>query len=62
MTLPFTNDDLLTPAEVARVLRQSRRTIWAGCRSGKIPHVRLSSRSIRVRRSDLDGFLRKQTR
>jgi hypothetical protein len=50
-------NQLLKCPEVAAILGQKVSTIYAWCRSGKLPHLRLSRRSYRVRRSDLDCFL-----
>ena len=50
------------PADVAAILGQHVQTIWAWCRSGKMPHIRLSARNFRIRQSDLDQFLADRTR
>ena len=53
---------LLRPAEVADQLGATKQTIWGWCRSGKLPHIRLSSRNFRIRQSDLNNFLSTRTR
>lgn len=53
---------LLRPAEVADQLGATKQTIWGWCRSGKLPHIRLSSRNFRIRQSDLNAFLDARTR
>jgi excisionase family DNA binding protein len=50
-------NELLKCPEVAAILGQKVSTIYAWCRSGKLPHLRLSRRSYRIRRSDLECFL-----
>lgn len=53
--------ELITAAEAARYLKQKTQTVWSHCRSGRLPHIRLS-KAIRIRRGDLEGFLRASTR
>lgn len=48
---------LLKCDEVAQILGQKVATVYSWCRAGKLPHLRLSSRTYRVRRSDLERFL-----
>ncbi|KZY94939.1 excisionase [Oleiphilus sp. HI0073] len=54
---------LLTTAEAAKHLTVSKafleRDRWAGAR---IPYVKIGSRAVRYRMSDLDDFLNKQIR
>lgn len=57
-----TPGDLLKCPQVAQILDQKLATIYAWCRSGKLPHIRLSRRNYRIRRSDLDRFLNSRTR
>ena len=61
--MPDTNisNQLLKPADVAAQLGQKTPTIWNWCRSGKLPHIRLSARNFRIRQSDLDQFLAART-
>lgn len=54
-------NQLLKCPEVAAILGQKVSTIYAWCRSGKLPHLRLSRRSYRVRQSDLERFLSAHT-
>jgi excisionase family DNA binding protein len=53
---------LLTPEQTAALLGQKVGTIWSWCRSGKLPHIRLSRRSYKIRQSDLEEFLRRNAR
>lgn len=53
---------LLRPAQVAEQLDQAKSTIWGWCRTGKLPHIRLSARNFRIRQSDLDQFLANRSR
>jgi excisionase family DNA binding protein len=55
-------NQLLKCPEVARILDQKVSTIYAWCRSGKLPQLRLSRRSYRVRQSDLERFLNAHAR
>jgi excisionase family DNA binding protein len=49
--------DLLTPAEVIDYLRVNVRTVYRLMRTGELPAVRVG-RQWRIRRSDLDSWLR----
>lgn len=51
--------DLLTPAEVIGCLRVNVRTVYRLMRTGDLPAVRVG-RQWRVRRADLDSWLRRQ--
>lgn len=53
---------LLTCEEAGEELRQSKQTVWKKCRSGEIPHIRLSPRCYRIRRTDLEQYLSATTR
>ena len=53
--------ELITAAEAARYLKQKTQTVWSHCRSGRLPHIRLS-KAIRIRRGDLEKFLQASTR
>ncbi len=54
--------ELLRCPQVAQILDQKLSTIYAWCRSGKLPHIRLSRRNYRIRQSDLDQFLNSRAR
>lgn len=51
--------DLLTPAEVLAYLRVNARTVYRLMRTGNLPAVRVG-RQWRVRRTELDAWLRRQ--
>ena len=53
---------LLTCAEGAGYIGLSKSAFWSRCRSGEIPHIRLSRRAYRVRLSDLENYLNARTR
>lgn len=53
---------LLKPREVAERTGLKVCTIWEWCRSGKLPHIRFSSRNFRIRECDLEAFLQANTR
>jgi excisionase family DNA binding protein len=48
--------------EGASYLGLSKSAFWSKCRSGEIPHIRISSRCYRVRQSDLETYLNSRTR
>lgn len=48
---------LLRVEEVAEILVQHPVTVYAEIRDGVLPAVRLGTRSIRVRESDLEAYL-----
>jgi len=52
-------NDLLTPAEAARVLRVSPKTLPRWRWSGDGPDFVRIGRSIRYRRADLESFIRR---
>jgi len=51
-----------TPAGAAVILGISKRSVWEKCRSNELAHLRYSKRCIRIRSSDIEGFLRKKNR
>lgn len=51
-------DELLTPKEIAEELRVTSETVRAWCRSGRLNATR-AGWSYRIKRSDLDIFLKK---
>lgn len=57
------NNKLLTTAEAATYISMSKafleRDRWAGA---KIPFIKIGSRSVRYRKSDLDTYIEKQVR
>jgi excisionase family DNA binding protein len=53
-------EDLLTPAEVADILKASKATAYGLLSRGVIPTVRIGS-LVRVRRGDLERYLREKT-
>lgn len=53
---------LLNLSEVAALIGVAISTVQAWCRSGKLPHIRLSARLYKVRESDLEQFLAAATR
>lgn len=48
---------LLTLTEVARLLRVSKRTVYALVRSGRLPSIRVGVRGVRVLETDLARYL-----
>lgn len=48
---------LLSYAKAARFLGVDRATIWRFQRSGRLPVIRLTSRTVRFRQSDLDRLV-----
>jgi len=49
--------DLLKVSSVAIEIDCHPNTVWSWIRSGALPAVRLGSRLVRVRKSDLDAFI-----
>lgn len=47
---------LLTVEEVAERLKISTATVYALCASGRLPHSRISTHSIRIAESDLKAY------
>jgi len=50
-------DSLLTVKEAARRLKVSTATVYSLCESGRLPHVRISTHSIRVAEDDLKAYV-----
>ncbi len=55
------NQQLLTLAQVADVLRVNKRTVQREIQRGKLKALRVASRSPRVSVAALDDYLRNQT-
>jgi len=51
-------DILLTVKEAARLLKVSTATVYSLCESGRLTYVRISTHSIRIRRTDMAQFVR----
>jgi excisionase family DNA binding protein len=45
----------LTVAEVAKILRVSKQTIYVLCREGKIPHYRIGD-NVRFKKQDIEDL------
>ncbi|MCX6975558.1 MAG: helix-turn-helix domain-containing protein [Verrucomicrobia bacterium] len=56
------NNALLKPQEAADLIGVKKTTIWSYCRNGRLPHIRITPRCFRIRRSDLENYLNLQTR
>lgn len=56
------NNKLLKPQETAERIGVAKSTIWEWCRSGRLPHIRVTPRCFRIRESDLEAFLSGRTR
>ncbi len=64
MSTEKTDGELLTPAQVAKMLGVSVRTLkyWRRLRTvGPMPFVRLGRRSIRYRKTAVEAFINQQT-
>ncbi|MCC7078229.1 MAG: helix-turn-helix domain-containing protein [Acidimicrobiia bacterium] len=55
--VPLEEDELLTPAEVARLFRVNPKTVTRWARSGKIQAIRTLGGHRRFRASDIRHFL-----
>ena len=51
------DDEFLTVAEVAELLKLNAQTIRNWLDRAELPYVRLGTRRVRIRRSDLDAFI-----
>lgn len=49
--------ELLTPEEVAKMLKVNRRTIYHWIEKGQIPYIRFNSKTIRFRPIDIQEFI-----
>ena len=54
--------ELLKISQAAEILQQEKTTVWRLCREGKLPHIRLSARTYRIRRADLEAFINARAR
>lgn len=54
---PATPDVLLTPADVAEVLRLHKQTVYGSDLRHILPWSRVNGRSLRLRKADLDAYL-----
>ena len=54
----LTDEELLKPEQVAQKLQLDIRTVYRYIRDDKLRVVRLSAREFRIRRSELERFLR----
>lgn len=54
------DDKLLTTNEVADILRVHITTVRRMLRNGVLKYIEIAPREYRVRRSELDGFLRER--
>jgi excisionase family DNA binding protein len=54
--------ELLTSDETAKRLRISKACLWQKCRTGEMPHIKLSARNFRFRESDLERWLKERSR
>jgi excisionase family DNA binding protein len=51
-------DELLTVAQLAAILKVNHQTVRNWIDAGRIPHVRVGERRVRVYRSDFQVFIR----
>ena len=52
---PFMDDEFLSVADVARILKISRSTVQRWCHAGKLPAAKIG-KAYRIRRGDLDRW------
>lgn len=55
--MPGLGDELITVAEITTILKLNQQTIRNSIDLGKLPHVRLGERWVRVSRSDFDVLI-----
>jgi excisionase family DNA binding protein len=51
------DSEFLTVAEVAELLKLNQQTIRNWIDAGKLPHVRVGERRVRIKRADLDALI-----
>jgi len=51
-------NELLTPSQVAEELKLSSQTIWAYIRNGKLKAIKINNRNYRIKRSEIQRFLK----
>jgi len=49
--------ELLTPEEVARIIKIGKRTLYYWIEKNFIPHIRINRKTIRFRAQDVEEFL-----
>jgi len=54
-------EELLTPEEVARMLKVDKRTIYYWIERKAINYIRINKKVVRFRPTDVEEFLRKHT-
>ncbi len=52
--------DVLTVPELAEILRCSRRTAYGLVEEGEVPSFRVGRKLVRIRRGDVDSYIRRQ--
>lgn len=60
-THPAIAPALVTSKQAAAYLAVSERTFWKYVALGQVPRVQLGPNTVRFKRADLDGFIKKQT-
>jgi len=56
----MTSEDLLTVDELCVLLKVKKSWVYRSSHEGRLPVVRISSRCIRFRRTEIDRWLRKK--
>jgi excisionase family DNA binding protein len=51
----------MTSEETAQRLRISKACLWQKCRTGEMPHIKLSARNFRFREADLERWLKERS-
>ena len=57
MLMGLLDDEFLTVAEIAELLKLNQQTVRNWIDAGKLPAIRVGERRVRIRRSDLVRFL-----
>jgi excisionase family DNA binding protein len=55
------NQNLLTTKQVAKLLKVHRWTIYMWARSGRLPCIRLSKRTLRFLKKDIEKYMERHT-
>lgn len=57
----LTKEELLTPEEVAKLLKVNKRTVYYWIEKRAIPYIKFNRKVVRFRPSDIEEFLAKHT-
>jgi len=53
--------ELITPEELAKILKVSKRTVYYWLEKNMIPYIRINKKTVRFRPEDIEKFLHSHT-